>query len=186
MKKPMYALLIACSLAAFTSCGPAENDSNKVAEEQNEEKFDDTKVEDDAEFATKAASAGMAEVELGKLALANSSNADVKSFAQMMVDDHGKVNGELTATAQAKNISLPGVPDADAQKDIKDLSEKKGADFDKAYADQMVSDHKDAVDLFQKEANDGKDADLKKWAGDKLPALQHHLEMAQAMKDKMK
>lgn len=186
MKKPVYSLMIACSVAMFTACGPSENDSNKQAEEQNEQKFDDTKMENDADFATKAASGGMMEVELGKLAVANAGSADVKAFGQNMIDDHTKANDELKAAAQAKNITLPDVPDADAQKKISDLSAKKGADFDKAYMDLMVSDHKEDIDEFQKEANDGKDADLKSWAAGKVPVLQHHLEMAQGIKDKLK
>jgi putative membrane protein len=43
----------------------------------------------------------------------------------------------------------------------------------------QVSAHKDAVSLFERYAKGGDNAALKDWAGKMLPALQHHLEMAQ-------
>jgi putative membrane protein len=44
-----------------------------------------------------------------------------------------------------------------------------------------VSAHKDAVSLFERYAKGGENSKLKGWAGKTLPALQHHLEMAQAL-----
>ena len=38
--------------------------------------------------------------------------------------------------------------------------------------------HKDAVDLFERYAKGGDNAELKKWAGKTVPALKHHKEMA--------
>jgi putative membrane protein len=49
----------------------------------------------------------------------------------------------------------------------------------------QVSAHRDAVSLFERYAKGGDNADLKDWAGKTLPALQHHLEMAQGL-DKAK
>jgi len=44
-----------------------------------------------------------------------------------------------------------------------------------------VSDHEEAVALFQKEASSGTDPDLKAFAQKTLPTLQEHLKMAQAL-----
>ena len=67
-----------------------------------------------------------------------------------------------------------------SQKKYNDLMEKTGKDFEDAYTDCMVKDHKDAVDKFKKQADKGEDADLKSWAAGKVAALEHHLEMAKA------
>ena len=45
----------------------------------------------------------------------------------------------------------------------------------------QVSAHKDAVSLFERYAKGGEDAKLKDWADKTLPALRHHLEMAEDM-----
>jgi putative membrane protein len=52
-------------------------------------------------------------------------------------------------------------------------------DFASEYDPMQVSAHKDAVSLFERYANGGDNATLKDWAGATLPALQHHLEVAQ-------
>ena len=161
------------------SCGN-DNDSKTVAKDENKEKFDNTAIEDDTKFAVAAADGGMLEVELGKLALTNASSSKVKEFAQMMVNDHGKANDELKALAQTKNISLPAALSSKNQDRYSDMAKKKGADFDKDYTSFMVDDHKEDIEAFKKEAEKGKDAELKNWAASKVPVLEHHLMMAQA------
>lgn len=186
MKKVLLMTLAMMASVTFYSCADNEPDSSEVAEEVNEEKFDDNKMEKDAEFAVKAASGGMMEVELGRLALTNGQSAAVKQFGQGMIDDHSKANEELKAWAQAKNVTLPTTPDEDKQDKIRKLSEKTGADFDREYMDFMVKDHKDDIDLFKDQAEKGGDAELKAWAQGKVPTLEHHLTMAQEIKDNLK
>lgn len=188
MKKLCTLFIMATFSVAFISCGNQnkQEDSTEVAEEQNEQKFEDSNLEKDTDFAVKAADGGMLEVQLGKLAATNGSSAEVKKFAQMMVDDHTKANDELKALALQKNITLPTALSDKHQKKYTDLSEKTGKDFDKDYIDFMVSDHKDVIDLFEKQAEDGNDADIKAWAAGKVPTLRHHLEMAQSAEDVVK
>ena len=69
---------------------------------------------------------------------------------------------------------------------LEDLSEKTGKDFDKAYVSAMVDDHKEDVKKFEEASKDGKDADIKTWAAEKLPTLNHHLETVQALKETLK
>lgn len=187
MKKlSIYGLLLATVCMTASCANNGNNDSQDVANEANEQKFDNTKMEDDSKFAVDAANSGMTEVQLSQVALKNASSQDVKNFAQRMIEDHGKANEELKATAAQKNITLPVAPDEDKQKMIDDMSAKTGSDFDKDYMDQMVEDHNKAIDLFQDEADNGKDADLRMWANGKLPLLKEHLEMAKNIKDGLK
>ena len=58
-----------------------------------------------------------------------------------------------------------------------------GADFDKAYSEFMVKDHKDDVDQFKKAAEKCEDAEIKSWAAEKLPVLESHLSMAESLED---
>lgn len=182
MKKIMFnAAVFAAALFLATSCSDrkADNeDSKEVAEDQNEAKFEDTKIENDTEFAVKAADGGMLEVQLGELAQQRGINPEVKNLGKMMVEDHKKANEELKALAQTKNISLPTVMSEDCQKTFDDIASKTGEDFDDAFTDHMVKDHKKDIDAFKKEAEKGDDPDLKSWAQGKLETLEHHLDMA--------
>lgn len=187
MKKITLSALIIASVMTFTACNSNKTeDSKEVAEEQNDAKLDDTSVEDDSKFAIAAADGGMLEVKLGELAATNASSKAVKDFGENMVKDHSKANDELKALAQQKNITLPMSLSDDKQKDYDDLAKKKGKDFDKAYASYMVDDHKEDIDEFEKAAKNCKDPDVKSWAAGKVPTLQHHLEMAQSVKDATK
>jgi putative membrane protein len=190
MKKiKLCSLLIVACMFVMASCGPKSNqeeDSKEVAEDQNEAKFEDSKLEDDTEFAVAAADGGMYEVQAGQLALTKGSSAKVKEFAQKMVDDHGKGNEELKALAQQKNISIPAALSEKMQKKYDDLAAKSGADFDKAYCEAMVKDHKEDLDKFKKASEDAKDADVKTWASGKVPVLEHHLSMAEEMEKTVK
>jgi len=133
----------------------------------------------DKTFVMKAAQGGLAEVELGKLAADKGQSDDVKKFGQRMVDDHSKANDQLKSVAQQKNIAVPTEPSA-KDKALKDkLSGLSGAQFDKVYMQHMVMDHKKDIAEFQKEANSGKDPDIKNFASQTLPTLQEHLKMAQ-------
>ena len=137
-----------------------------------------------ADFAKEAAEGGMAEVELGKLALKNSQNPEIKKFAQMMIDDHGKANTELRTLATKKNYTLPA--DIGSHKSTMDkLASLKGPDFDKAYVDEMVSDHTGDVKAFQKQAENSSDPDMKAFAAKVTPVVQKHLDAIKAIQAKM-
>jgi putative membrane protein len=193
MKKLMYVMAI--SALAFQACNGGNKDAKESADSLNMAKDTTTNTtatggiaveEADAKFTTQAAVGGMAEVELGKLALEKSSNPQVKDFATMMVKDHGMANTELMAIAQQKNITLPSTVDDEHKKKMDDLSKKTGADFDKAYVDAMVSGHKSTLKLMEDESRDGKDADLKAFATKTAPIVQSHLVMINKINDSMK
>jgi putative membrane protein len=135
----------------------------------------------DAKFAMKAAQGGMAEVQLGQLAAQKASNPDVKAYGQMMVDDHTKANDQLKSVAAQQNMTLPTTLDAKDQALMTKLQGLSGADFDKTYVKAMVKDHQEDVKEFQKEADKGKDPQIKNFASQTLPVLQQHLSKAQSL-----
>ena len=140
----------------------------------------------DAMFMRTAAEGGMAEVEHGRLATQNASSAEVKQFAQRMVDDHGKANDELKAIASQKNVTLPTELNAKHKAMQDKLSKMKGAQFDRAYMAHMVSAHAQAVALYQKEAKGGSDPEARAFAEKTLPTVQEHHKMAQSINAKLK
>jgi putative membrane protein len=132
----------------------------------------------DSTFMQHAAADGLAEVQLGQMALDKSSDAQVKQLAQRIVDDHTKANDQLKALAQSKQVTLPTAPTSDAQKESKDLQAKSGDAFDQAWLKDMVKDHQAAVKMFTQEGKQTKDPDLHQFAQTTLPTLNTHLQMA--------
>lgn len=139
----------------------------------------------DKKFVNEATQAGMMEVKLGQIA-EKSSNADVKMLGQHMVMDHTKAGDELKGLASKKGMTVATSLNKDMQMHYDEMSKKTGADFDKAYADMMVKDHKKVIEMFKTEAASGDDADLKAWAKSTLPTLEHHLKMSEDTKEKVK
>lgn len=131
----------------------------------------------DKEFVTSAGMAGLAEVQMGNLAVQKAQSAEVKAFAQRMVTDHSKANEELKQLATVKGIALPAELAGDPQKGLEHLAMLSGTEFDNAYMQHMVADHQNAVALFQKAAA-AQDTDLKGFAVRTLPTLEEHLRMA--------
>jgi putative membrane protein len=139
----------------------------------------------DRKFFTNASQGGMLEVELGKIAAAKGSKPDVKTFGQRMVDDHSKANDQLKQLASQKSVTLSDKLSPAKQKVVDKYNKLSGAAFDSSYMSNMVTDHKEDVAEFQKEAKSGKDSDVKSWAQTTLPTLQDHLKMAEDTKAKL-
>jgi putative membrane protein len=98
-----------------------------------------------------------------------------------MVADHSKAADELKSIAIQSKITLPAdVSKSDAETYAK-LSKLSGAEFDRAYANEMVKDYEHDVAEFQKEAMGGKDPSLKQFAAKTLPTLESHLQQAREM-----
>jgi putative membrane protein len=201
--KSVFKLLLGAVIIAAASCsgngssGASDTDSTKslnsnstdAAIDSNKKQLkaeDSTAVFDDTKFAVAAANGGLLEVQLGKLAQTKGASPQVLAFAKMMVEDHSKANKELMAIAGTKTITLPAILDNKTQKDYNDMAKLGKSEFDKAYTDYMVKDHKEDIDEFQKEADNGKDAELKAFAAKHVPILKHHLEMAQQASDAVK
>jgi putative membrane protein len=138
-----------------------------------------------ADFVKEVAISDMFEVESNKLAQAKG-NAPEKAFASQMVTDHTKTSTELKGLVSSGKVKaeLPTALDSSHQSKLDKLKGADGKDFSSNFDSMQVSAHKDAVSLFERYAKRGDNPDLKNWAGKTLPALKHHLEMAQDLRKK--
>ena len=137
-------------------------------------------------FLTDAIQGNLAEISMGQLAQKNGGSDGVRSFGQMLVQDHSAANEKANALAQAQGVAPPIAPKPEAKTDFDRMSNLNGDAFDKEFAKHLVADHKKDIAEFEKEAKDGKDAQVKAWATATLPTLKHHLEMIQGIQAKMK
>jgi putative membrane protein len=193
-----YFISLALAATCF-SCNSGTPDSTKDAKDTNAVKMDSSGTTDhatptipasvsksDASFIVNVADAGMTEVQLGQLAQQKGMEKDVKNYGAMMEKDHTAAGDKLKAVAGSKNITVPSAVSPDMQKVIDGLQQKTGKDFDKAYINQMVDDHKKVIGMFEDESKNGSDADIKAFADSTLPTLRMHLEKAQECHKMMK
>ena len=152
-----------------------------------------TPVMTDADFMLKAAEAGVKEVEVGKLAAEKASDQDVKAFGRRLVVDHSIANEELLKLSTTRKVALPVKLNTDLTEPAKpgqhaapaDLMTLEGAAFDRAFLDQVVKDHQEALDLFDEVADHSQDSELKEWAERKHQTLQDHLRYAKELQEKI-
>jgi putative membrane protein len=124
----------------------------------------------------------MFEIQSNNLGQEKGTSAD-KTFAAQMVTDHTKTSTELKGLVSSGKVQadVPTALDSSHQSKLDKLKGLSGSDFVSSYRTMQVDAHKDAVDLFERYAKGGDNAELKNWAGKTLPALKHHLEMAQGL-----
>ena len=127
----------------------------------------------------------------GAIAATKGTSAAVRNFGKQMVADHHKMR--VQGQALAKKLNLTPTPPADdnivsdAQKEIDNLnSTAKGKDFDKAYIDGQVDDHKKVLDLAVKAMGQAQSTELKNLIQKATPTVQSHLDKAEAIQKTLK
>jgi putative membrane protein len=192
MKKTIYSGFAALATFFMVSCNQGANtDSVEQAQETTEQQLETQGTDrrggmemDDAEQMINLASSDMFEIEAGRLAAERGTNPEVKSFGQMMVEDHTKASQQMKTLAQNKNITLPTTMGNDHQEELSDLRNQQGADFDREYMDAMVSSHEDAISRLE-DLQDSDDAQIKSFAQTMLPTIRQHHERAQTIEDQV-
>lgn len=139
----------------------------------------------DKDFVTSAERGGKAEVEVAQDALTHATNADVKAFAQKLVDDHTKANEELTQFGTSHGLTAASEIEGKMKEAKERLMKLTGKNFDQAFVKQMIDDHTETIKAFEDESAKGTDADLKSWVDKTLPTLREHLKTAQELQKKV-
>ena len=133
----------------------------------------------DAEFAKLAAAGGTAEVNFGQTAMHKAQSSLVKQFGTQMDQDHSPANLQLMNLCNQQHIDAPAAMDPAHQALLVQLNAMSGPNFDRAYMQSQLQDHQTQIALFQQEAAQGQDPQLKAFAAQTLPILQRHYKMAQ-------
>jgi putative membrane protein len=131
----------------------------------------------DRAFIKMAARNGQAEIQLGKLTAERADRAEVRDFAKRLETDHTRANLELLKILDAQRIDLSRDMEP-YQATTAYLSQLRGAEFDRAYVQQMAKDHEEAIAQFAAKAKKGHNPELKAYAAKLLPTLQEHLQLA--------
>ena len=131
----------------------------------------------DSVFILQAGSIGLLQAKLAKLAERKGSSVAVVDFGKRMTADYSKVNEELAAAA--KQAAYPAPVLLREHKQIAERFNGMGrSSFDKAYMEEVVKHHSEAVRLFREESESGRVASLKQFASSMLPGVEQRLSLA--------
>jgi putative membrane protein len=135
----------------------------------------------DATFVAKAADAAAALLDLARLGTARGADAAVKVFAKRLIEEQAAIAEGITTLARAKRVDL-APPAAAVRQETAALAKYSGAAFDRAFVAAIVKSHDAAVALFEAEAADGRDDEVKEWAAKQLPALRERQAKARVLR----
>jgi len=200
----VVALAAAVSLVALTACSHSQdqngNANSMVADDSlmaNNMMADDGDLgaltdndaaalpTDAATFIKTAGASDLYEIKSSQLALDKSKDKDVRDFAQMMITDHTKTTQGVKDAAKKANLTVsPPELSADQQQKMSDLQPLSGADFDKAYLDQQLPAHQQALDMMQNYVANGDTPALQDAAKTAIPIIQKHIARLQELTQK--
>ena len=145
----------------------------------------------DAHIASIVVTANQVDVDAGAFVASKTNNADVKSFAELMVTDHTAVNRAATELVTKLKVTPQDNPTsqslkAGGDKNLEALKALDGAALDKAYVDHEVAYHQQVIDaldkiLIPRAANE----ELKGLLVKVRPAFVAHLEHAKTLQAAM-
>jgi putative membrane protein len=145
----------------------------------------------DPQIAHIVVTANQIDIDAGKLAQTQSTNAEVKKFAGTMVTDHTGVNKSATELVTKLKVTPEDNPTSqslkkDADATLKKLKGLSGAAFDKAYVDNEVAYHQAVLDAVDKTLiPNAKNAELKALLVKVRPAFVAHLEHAKHLQSSL-
>lgn len=95
------------------------------------------------------------------------------------------VEEQLKQTVSAANLQMPPKEMSKKhQKIVQELQETKPENFDKDYLKAQSTAHKEAINLFEKEAKDDANPQLASFAKQQLPNLQEHMNAVKELQKK--
>jgi len=135
----------------------------------------------DGAFVQKAAEASMAELELSRIASEQAQSAEVRAFAQRMVQDHAQSAAELQIIAAHQNIALPDALSDEHLQLRSELAHERGRRFDSSYMNAMLTDHQTLAKLLRSSEASVSTDELRTYIKKTLAVAEHHLRMAEGI-----
>jgi putative membrane protein len=145
----------------------------------------------DPQIAHIAYTAGLIDIEAGKLALTRASNAEVRAFAETMVRDPTAVNDQALALVKKLGVTPEDNPtskalSAAAADTLKQLGALEGAAFDRAYVANEVAFHRTVNGALKDTLiPSASNAELKDLLGVGLQLFTEHQHHAEALQAKL-
>lgn len=198
MRTKILLTAFAAAAFAFTSC---DNDGPKdQAMDRNdsiiEQRTDDgnmlngndieSEQKKDSDFLVKAMHHSLNEVRISQIVMDRTQNAQVKSLALSMVEDHTKLNKQLEDLAKDLNYTVPQGTEHDNSIGSTDWTRTERDELDEKYLSEMKDHHEDAIDLFTEATEEGHNPKVSALARETLPTLRKHLSEVERVKEMRK
>ena len=138
------------------------------------------------EFVQAAGQSDEFEILEAQTVLGQSSDPQIRAFAQAMIRDHGETSRALQrATTRAGLKPPPMGISADQALLLSALQSQRGPDFDQTYVRHQTLSHRSALTVEQAYAATGNNPAVRQAAVTATPIISSHLAMAEQMQAKL-
>jgi len=172
--------------AAQMSTGVKQDTSSRQSTTGNSSGKDSIVANSDDQFLKDQVAGNQDEIEVAKLAKNKSTDKEIKSIAQYLVEEHSKALDKLRKMASAKNLTVVSAASDEAKSTISSLESKKANEFDKAWCEKLIDKHKSTISKYESAATSVSNNDLKSFINETLPKLRMHLDKLMAYHGKIK
>ncbi|WP_159796979.1 DUF4142 domain-containing protein [Puerhibacterium puerhi] len=132
--------------------------------------------EQDQEWMVVAHQGNLAEIAAGQAALQQATTDVVRQHGQMLVDDHTKLDADLTAAAEQLGVTLPSEPTEEQQQTLASVKAQSGEAFDTAWVESQIASHRATIAAGEEELAQGSEQSVKDLASAAAPVVQEHLD----------
>lgn len=134
------------------------------------------------QYVATAGASDLYERTASEIVLESTQNPGIRSFATMMVADHGKSTDQVKAAAARTRLRVAPPQLTPAQQEmIAQLRAERGPARDAAYLAQQRAAHGQALSVQKAYAEGGRVASLRQAAAGIVPVVEHHIMMLKAM-----
>ncbi|GAB3881625.1 DUF4142 domain-containing protein [Microbispora bryophytorum] len=123
----------------------------------------------------------LAEIQGGQLAERQAGKQSVRDAGKKFVEDHTALDDQLKRVAEKLSVDLPSRPSEEQQAELRRFSAKGGTEFDRAWIDAQVKDHRTTLDFLDKEISTGSSPDVENLAQDAKPVVREHLNLVESI-----
>ncbi|MCR6641205.1 MAG: DUF4142 domain-containing protein [Sporocytophaga sp.] len=167
----IISIFLILSLSSLLGC---KDDDNVSAPPQHVQ----TLSVADTAFMRNATLFNLAEINLGRLALANASTDSIRLFGASMVNERTLAQTELNAIALQNSVLLPQQPDSVHRALEQQLQFMTGSAYDDLLISTIIADHQYARDIFTIQINSGEGQEIINYANKHLPLINEELQTA--------
>jgi len=131
-------------------------------------------VKADAKFIREVAADNMLEIQMAQLADQKAQSSSVKQFAERLQSDHQRMQSDWTSMASGSGYSFKAGIGKNHRSKLTKLQKLSGREFDRAFITQIVQDHKDYIDYFEKEGRTAHSAQVRQLVNRDVATLRSH------------
>jgi putative membrane protein len=181
MKNHYLLSLLTTAVFASSACHQQEQRNAKKDSTHAMTESMDHISKSEVNFVTDAGNCNLKQVAINKLAQQNAQYGRIKEYASRLQTSFAKENETLEKASTNSGVSMPQDMDRSASNDLKDMGDKKGKDFDKAYIKMQIHDQQQHMEALDAAAHNMKDTALKQYAIEYLPIAQKNLAEARVI-----